>query len=89
MNVHFLILKSNTRIFINILIFFQEMLIDAHCHLDHVKFKDDLDSVIQRAKQAGVKIIITNGINPETNKAALELAQTFNDQEFKRDNILR
>ena len=53
------------------------LLIDAHCHLDHVFFKDDLDQVIERAKKAGVKVIITSGINPESNRKALALAEKF------------
>jgi TatD DNase family protein len=54
------------------------LLVDAHCHLDHVLFKDDLDQVIERAKSAGVKAIITSGINPESNRKALSLANKYN-----------
>lgn len=49
-------------------------LIDAHAHLDHDAFKDDLDAVLQRAEKAGVKAIITNGVNPASNRAVLKLA---------------
>jgi len=52
-------------------------LIDVHTHLDHPKFKDDLDEVIQRAKKAGLKAIINNGIDPETNRFTLELAKKY------------
>jgi TatD DNase family protein len=51
--------------------------VDVHTHLDHPKFKDDLDEVIQRAKDAGVKAIIANGVNPKTNRMALELAGKY------------
>ena len=54
------------------------MLIDIHSHLDHYYFKDDLDKVIGNARKAGVKIILTAGINPETNRKALELAGKYN-----------
>jgi TatD DNase family protein len=54
-----------------------KMLIDIHCHLDHCYFKDDLDKVIDNAKKAGLKIILTAGINPETNRKALELAEKY------------
>ncbi len=38
------------------------MLFDTHCHLDHRKFKDDdLDELLGRAKEAGVKRIATIG----------------------------
>ncbi len=53
------------------------LLVDVHAHLDHVDFKEDLDLVIQRAKQAGVKAIISNGINPETNRSTLEIAKKY------------
>ena len=51
------------------------MLIDIHSHLDHYYFKDDLDNVIENARKAGVKVILTAGINPETNRKALEIAR--------------
>ena len=51
------------------------MLIDIHSHLDHHYFKDDLDEVIENAGKAGVKVILTAGINPETNRKALEIAK--------------
>jgi len=38
-------------------------------------FKDDLDEVIQRARTAGLKAIIVNGVNPKTNRIALQLAE--------------
>ena len=53
------------------------MLIDVHAHLDHFKFKDDLDIAIDRAKKAGVKTIITNGTNPETNRLSLKIAEKY------------
>ncbi len=53
------------------------MLIDVHTHLDHEMFKEDLDEVISRAKEASVKIVITNGINPETNRISLDLTRKY------------
>jgi TatD DNase family protein len=35
------------------------MLVDSHCHLNFPDFKDDLDSVIARARDAGVKVMQT------------------------------
>ena len=57
------------------------MFVDVHCHLDHEDFKKDLDEVIKRAKKANVKKIITNGIDPITNRKTLELTKRF-------DNVL-
>ncbi len=52
-------------------------LIDVHCHLNHALYKDDLDTVIKRAKEAGVKIIVCSGVNPPGNRQVLELAQKY------------
>ncbi|MDP2749536.1 MAG: TatD family hydrolase [Nanoarchaeota archaeon] len=52
-------------------------LVDVHAHLDHYKFSKDLDKVIDNAKKAGVKKIITAGITPETNKIALDLSKKY------------
>jgi len=35
------------------------MLVDSHCHLNFPDFKDDLDAVIARARDAGVKVMQT------------------------------
>lgn len=48
-----------------------------HAHLHLPDFNSDLDNVIQRAEQAGVKAIITNGLNIKSNKLALKLSDKF------------
>lgn len=53
------------------------MLIDIHSHLDHYYFRDDLDGVIENAKKANIKVILTAGINPETNRKTLEIAKKY------------
>ncbi|NIA04283.1 MAG: TatD family deoxyribonuclease, partial [Nitrospiraceae bacterium] len=50
------------------------MLVDVHCHLDQFS---DVQPIIKRAKDAGVKVIINNGVDPETNKKTLELAKSI------------
>jgi len=52
-------------------------LVDIHCHLNHDRLKNDLDEVIKRAKEAGVKVIITSGVNVPTNREALELSEKY------------
>ncbi|MBI4440959.1 TatD family hydrolase [Candidatus Woesearchaeota archaeon] len=52
------------------------MLIDVHCHLDHITH-DTVDNVLRRAHAAGVGIIINNGTNPTTNRTCLELAKKY------------
>ena len=60
-----------------ILAIFVMILVDAHAHLDHHDFDKDLAEVIERAKAAGIKAIVSNGVNPETNRKTLEIAKRF------------
>lgn len=53
------------------------MLIDIHSHLDHCYFKDDLGKVIENAKKADVKVILTAGTSPEKNKESLKIAEKY------------
>ena len=43
------------------------MLVDSHCHLNFPEFKDDLDDVIKRASEQGVKTLLT--INTKLSEA--------------------
>jgi len=49
-------------------------LVDTHAHLEAFK---DVDKVLKRAKEAGVKVIVNNGICPETNRKTLELSKKY------------
>ncbi len=49
--------------------------IDTHCHLDMEQFKDDLEQTIVRATQAGVSSMVTIGIDLETSRQAVKIAQ--------------
>ena len=51
-------------------------LIDTHCHLDEI---ENLDSVLEEAREVGVTGIIAVGINYETNLRVLELAEKYSD----------
>ena len=53
------------------------LMIDAHSHLDHHLILENIEKVVERAKNAGLKHIVTNGINPETNRKCLELSQKY------------
>jgi len=50
------------------------MLIDSHAHLEMHEFKNDLDEVVQRAKEAGIGYIFTVGTEKRDWKRALEIA---------------
>lgn len=43
------------------------MLVDSHCHLNFPEFKDDLDAVIKKAAEQGVKTLLT--INTKLSEA--------------------
>lgn len=53
------------------------MLVDTHCHLDFPDFKDDLDQVIQRAKDAGIAYLINIGASLEGSRDAVALAKRY------------
>ncbi|BAF69886.1 TatD family hydrolase [Nitratiruptor sp. SB155-2] len=58
------------------------MIIDTHTHLDHKMFQEDVDEVIQRAKEAGVKRFIIPGADPKDLPRAVELAQKYDEVFF-------
>lgn len=53
------------------------LLIDIHAHLDHQLLIGKIGEIIGRAKNAGIRRIITNGINPETNRISLGLSKKY------------
>ena len=53
------------------------LLIDVHAHIDHPLLINKIGEIIGRAKSAGLRHIITNGINPETNRACLEISKKY------------
>jgi len=52
-------------------------LIDTHAHLEMPDFSGDLDAVLERARQAGVRQIITIGTDLNTSRRAVELAHRY------------
>lgn len=53
------------------------MLIDTHAHLDKLQLTSDLESVITRAIDAGVRCILTIGTGIESSRLAVALAEKF------------
>jgi TatD DNase family protein len=53
------------------------LLVDVHAHLDYYSSSDEIDSVISRAKSAGVKAIITNSVDPISMNKTLELTKKY------------
>ncbi|MCU0588316.1 MAG: TatD family hydrolase [Syntrophobacteraceae bacterium] len=50
-------------------------LVDTHAHLDFPELAQDLPSVLERASRAGVYRIVTIGIDLESSRKAVELAE--------------
>ncbi len=53
------------------------MFVDTHAHLDFPNYERDLDDVLARAKAAGVEAVITIGIDVESSRRAIALAQEY------------
>ncbi len=58
------------------------MIIDSHCHLDDERYNDDIDAVIERAKEQGVEKFIIPGADPKTLARAVELAEKYDEVYF-------
>lgn len=52
-------------------------LTDTHCHLNLSNFEDNLEDVLIRASQSGVKRILVPGIDIPSSKIAIELASKY------------
>lgn len=53
------------------------MFIDTHTHIDGEEFKDDLDAVIQRAKDAGAEALFVPGINEASIASVRDVCKRF------------
>ena len=52
-------------------------MIDIGANLTHESFSEDLDDVLQRAKNAGVKQIMVTGASLKSSKQALEMTDRY------------
>lgn len=52
-------------------------IVDVHAHLDLSPLLEDIKGVLSRASDAGVKAIIANGVNPESNRRVLDLSKKY------------
>jgi TatD DNase family protein len=53
------------------------MIVDTHCHLDDDRYNADIKSVLENAKQKGVKKFIIPGADPKTLQRAVELSEQY------------
>ncbi len=54
-------------------------LYDFHCHLEHSEYEKDLDEVIKRSVERGIRKVVLTGSNLENNIRAFELAKAYPD----------
>lgn len=52
-------------------------LTDTHCHLNLNQFNNDLEEVLDRAREAGIGRILVPGIDLETSRKAVDLADRY------------
>jgi TatD DNase family protein len=52
-------------------------LCDVHAHLTNPGLHPQVDAIVERARAAGVTTIVSNGLNPDDNRAVAELAKRF------------
>ena len=53
------------------------MIVDTHCHLDDARYNDDLDEILENAKQEGVEKFIIPGADPKSLERAVEISQLY------------
>lgn len=58
------------------------MIIDTHIHLDDERYKDDLDVVLNRAREGGVERFIIPGADASTLPRAIEIVEANEDVFF-------
>ncbi len=58
------------------------MIIDTHIHLDNDRYKDDLDEVLDRARESGITKFIIPGADADTLDYAVEISKKNEDIYF-------
>jgi len=53
------------------------MIIDTHCHLDDMRYEEDIIEVLERAKKSGVEQFIIPAADPKTLQRAVDLSEKF------------
>ena len=58
------------------------MIVDTHIHLDDDRYDEDLDEVLNRARESGVKRFIIPGADPKTIEKAVKISESNSDVYF-------
>ena len=51
-------------------------MVDTHCHL-YSEYYDNLDEIINKIKNSGVRAVIVNGCDMKTNKEVIKLVNKY------------
>jgi TatD DNase family protein len=52
-------------------------LVDVHAHMDYPPLDGKVDEAVSNAKANGVKVILSNGTNPQSNRNVKELSEKY------------
>src|SRR5580658_6361285 len=52
-------------------------LVDSHAHLDMAEFDADRDAMLERARAAGVRMLLAIAVNPDALDASLPFAERY------------
>ena len=55
----------------------KDVMIDVHCHLEQKSILDDLDDILGRCKEYGIKAIITSCANPKDFEITLKIKEKY------------
>lgn len=58
------------------------MIVDTHVHLDDKRYDNDLEEVLERAREGGVKRFVIPGADPKTLEKAVQIAEQYHDVYF-------
>jgi TatD DNase family protein len=58
------------------------MIIDTHCHLDSSKYQNDLNDVLRRGEENGVKYFIIPAADPKDLKKAISICEKYENIYF-------
>ena len=57
----------------------ENFLVDSHCHLDFPDFKSELNAVVERAREAGIRRMVTISTRVKRQEQLREIAERFDD----------
>jgi len=55
------------------------MIVDTHCHINDLKYTEDLDEVIKRAIESNIKRMICVGTDLKTSERAINISNKYNE----------